>query len=254
LFIDTDPAFQQARMEAEPAWHDYVASHDVHCSFAELIGQPECSVPTRDLVWHATRQPVVLDVWPVQSAPRDGAFTTVMQWESYRRRVLHGIELHMKDASMEPMWDLPGRVGVTLEMALGGKAAPRTALAAAGWSLRDPMEVSASLWTYQQYLQSSRGEFSVAKHGYVVTRTGWFSERSANYLASGRPVVTEDTGFSKWMTTGLGILSFRTADEAAAAVCEVAGNYDAHARAARELAEEYFDATTVLTALLDLVR
>jgi hypothetical protein len=120
-----------------------------------------------------------------------------------------------------------------------------------GWRIANPVQITRSPSRYQRYLRSSKAEFSVAKHGYVTTRCGWFSERSAAYLASGRPVVIQDTGFSRWLSTGRGLLPFNSRDEAAGALEEVSRRYNIHCRAARELAEQHFDARIVLTSLLD---
>lgn len=173
-----------------------------------------------------------------------------MQWESYAPRYADGVELGLKARSFDAIADLPMRVGVPLEIALGGATAPRARLMKLGWQLRDPMPVSASLGSYQRYLQSSRGEFSVAKHGYVTSRCGWFSERSANYLASGRPVVVEETGFSKWLDTGRGVIPYSNLQEAVLALDEVVNHYELHAIAAREIASDYFDSRRVLGDLL----
>ncbi len=127
----------------------------------------------------------------------------------------------------------------------------RTRLSEHGWKTRDPLDTVADPWAYRAYIQRSAAEFSVAKQAYVASRSGWFSERSAAYLASGRPVVTQETGFSTWLPSVEGVVSFSTPDEAVAAVGDVRGRYDVHARRAREVAEEYFDSRTVLTSLVD---
>ena len=127
----------------------------------------------------------------------------------------------------------------------------RTRLTEGGWRIVNPKEVTRDPWVYQQYLRASRAEFSVAKHGYVVTRSGWFSERSAAYLASGRPVVIQDTGFTKWLPSGDGVIPFKNADEAAAGIGEVNRRYESHCGAARQIAEEYFDSGKVLPKLVD---
>jgi hypothetical protein len=157
----------------------------------------------------------------------------------------------MKSDSFDPYWHLPREAGPVFELALGCPADLRERLRQAGWAVHDSLAVTRDPWTYQDYLRRSKAEFSVAKHGYVVCRSGWFSERSAAYLASGRPAVVEDTGFSDWLPTGRGVLGFRTAEEALAAVEAVNGHYDGHCRAARALAEEYFDAQKVLPRLLE---
>jgi hypothetical protein len=137
-----------------------------------------------------------------------------------------------------------------MEIAINAPAAVRERLADGGWRLASPLKVAQDPWAYQRYLRCSRAEFSVAKHGYVSTRSGWFSERSAAYLASGRPVVIQDTGFSDFLPSGIGLLPYRTVDEAVAAIRNLNGNYDAHCAAARAVAEEFFDARQVLTDLL----
>ena len=134
---------------------------------------------------------------------------------------------------------------------MGGGGAPRNLLRANGWQLHNPSEIAADPWAYQEFIRNSLGEFTVAKEGYVASRSGWFSERSAAYLASGRPVVTQDTGFSGWVPTGMGLLAFHTPDEAQAACDEVYHHPETHGAAARAIAEEYFDSRKVLTRLLD---
>src|SRR5262249_10645367 len=157
----------------------------------------------------------------------------------------------MKSESFGPFVDLPRRSRVPLELALGSPDAPRAELEAAGWRLRDPLVPTATPWTYRRYIRDSLGELTVAKHGYVAARTGWLRARSANYLASGRPVVSQDTGFSKVLPTGEGLLAFSTPDEAAAAIEAVASDPVRHGLRARELAHAYFDSHTVLSRLLD---
>jgi hypothetical protein len=173
-----------------------------------------------------------------------------MQWESYPGRDYNGQHYGMKSEAFSPYLQLPGRTGARFEIAVGGAEADRT-LRQNGWQVRDPFEVSRSPSTYEEFLRSSKGEFSVAKHGYVVSRSGWFSERSAAYLASGRPVVIQETGFSDWLAAGVGVLAFNTPDEALAGIDAVNSRYDFHCRAAREIAEEYFDARKVLPPLLE---
>ena len=138
-----------------------------------------------------------------------------------------------------------------MELAVSDSAAPRERLKENGWHLSYPQKISADPWKYQQYIQQSKAEFSIAKHGYVTARTGWFSERSAGYLASGRPVVVQDTGFSDWLKTDYGIIPFSGIDEALFAIKEVNNNYNKHCKAARELAETYFESAKVLTELIE---
>jgi hypothetical protein len=174
-----------------------------------------------------------------------------MQWDSYPARAFAGRRYGMKADSFGPLLDLPSRAGPIFELALGGASAPRDLLRQRGWGLRDPLAVTRDPWTYQEYIRSSKAEFGAAKHGYVASRCGWFSERSACYLASGRPVLAQDTGFGRSIPTGAGVLAFRTVDDALAAVEEVDRRYGFHCREARAVAEAYFDAARVLPALIE---
>lgn len=254
VLIDTDPVFSQLRHLRDPAALDRARQHTHFYSFGENIASDAAAIPSDGLPWRATRQPIVLDAWPVTAGPPQGAFTTVMQWDSYPVGEFGGQRYGMKADSFGPYESLPARVGEVLEIALGSSTAPRSRLAAAGWVLRDPLMISRDPWTYQRYIQESKAEFSVAKQGYVISRSGWFSERSAGYLAGGRPVVVQDTGFTKWLRSGgLGVLAFHSPEEAVAAIDEVCANYPRHCQAARAIAEEYFDSRIVLTRLLDSV-
>lgn len=249
--IDTDPVFTQIRHLTDPAARALAARHTVFLSFGENIAAGSATVPDDGLPWLPTRQPVVLDAWPLTPGPRGGRFTTVMQWESYAAREHGGRRYGMKSASFAPYLDLPARVGSALELAIGGDSAPRALLQDKGWSIRDPLRVGRDPWSYQRYLRRSKAEFAVAKHGYVASNSGWFSERSAGYLASGRPVVAQETGFTEWLGTGSGVLAFGTPEAAVEAIAEVAGDYDRHCRAARAVAAAYFDAGDVLSQLVE---
>jgi len=248
VFIDTDPAFTQIRHLTDPAAHALALAHTAFFTFAENIA--ESTVPDDGIAWQPTRQPIVLDAWPVTPGPPGGRFTTVMQWDSYRARDYGGRRYGMKSDSFAPYFDLPERAGPLFELALGSATAPRELLETKGWLLRDPRPPTRDPWEYQRYIRQSKGEWSVAKQGYVVTNSGWFSERSAAWLASGRPVVTQDTGFSRRLPVGAGLLSFTTPEEALAAIGEVGRNYESHCRNAREIAVACFDARPVLTQLL----
>jgi hypothetical protein len=174
-----------------------------------------------------------------------------MLWESYPAREYGGVRYGMKSDSFAPYLDLPRRAGRVFELAVGSPSAPRDLLRASGWLVRDPREPTRDPWTYQRYVESSKAEFAVAKHGYVASGSGWFSERSVTYLASGRPVLLQDTGFSRWLPTGTGLVAFGTPEEALAGIADIDRRYAVHCRAAREIAEEYFDARTVLPELLE---
>jgi hypothetical protein len=250
VLIDTDPAFTQIKHLTDPAARRHALQHTVFLSFAENI-TGKSDIPRDGLPWQATRQPIVLEAWPLTTGPAQGKFTTVMQWSSYSTHEYQGVRYGMKSDSFVPYLNLPKRAGPIFELALGSPTAPREQLTSNGWLLCDPLEITRDPWTYQRFLQQSKAEFTVAKHGYVVSRSGWFSERSACYLASGRPVVTQETGFSDWLQTGTGVIPFNTSEEALAGIEEINRRYEFHCRAARAIAEEYFDARKVLSRLVE---
>jgi hypothetical protein len=251
VLIDTDPAFVQIRHLEDEGAKERALGHTAFLTFGENISAGCSRVPQDGFAWRATRQPIVLDVWPVVPPPRDGRFTTVMLGDSYQSRRRDGVSYGMKSKSFEPLLDLPARVGRIFELAVGGSSVPKAELRARGWDLVNPLEAALMPEDYRQFIQNSKAEFSVAKHGYVVSRCGWFSERSAAYLASGRPVVVQDTGFSSWMKAGAGVLAFKDPDEAAAGIAEVNSRYEYHCEVARAVAEEYFDSKRVLSRLLE---
>jgi hypothetical protein len=250
VLIDTDPAFTQISHLRDETALSRAVQHTAFFSFGENIERGTASVPDDGFTWQATRQPVVLDLWPAMPPQPSGMFTTVMQWESYKEREHDGAVYGMKSKSFLDYLDLPRLTGQAFELALGSPDAPRDLLADKGWRLENPLDIAEDPWTYQRYIQASKAEFTVAKQAYAMTNSGWFSERSANYLASARPVVTQDTGFDGIFPTGRGLLSFRTCDEAVASIAEINARYFEHCQAARELAAAYFDSNLVLSDLL----
>lgn len=250
ILIDTDPSFTQLR-HVDPDMRARAEAHNAFFTFGENFGRPGCTMPTDGFPWKPTRQPVVPDLWAVEPGPVDGRYTTVMQWESYPPQRYQGVTYGLKSHSFRDFMTFPQRVEPTLELAMGGAAAPLAELRAGGWHVVDAHSVTHDPWAYQSYIQGSRGEFSVAKQAYVSTRSGWFSERSAAYLASGRPVVVQDTGFSDWLPTGEGVIPFEGPDDAALAIEMVEGGYQRQCEAAREIATTHFDAAEILSALLE---
>lgn len=248
VLVDTDPVFTQigAFGLTDPA--DY----DVRFTYGENVHRSGCEMPTGGHSWLPTRQPVVLDLWPATPGDLEAPFTSVINWEAYGGRKHGGRYYGQKDREFEPFFPLPLEVGQPMELAANAPPAVCRRLAKGGWRLVDPRAVTRDPWTYQRYLAGSRAEFCVAKHAYVSTWSGWFSDRTAAYLATGRPAVVQDTGFSDVLPCGEGLLAYRTADEARAAIRELGdGRYEAHGRAARALAEEFLDARRVLTNLLE---
>ena len=214
-FLDTDPVFTQIRHLTDPSARKLALQHTAFLSFGENIGLSNCTIPDDGLPWQATRQPVVLDSWPVTQGPVQGDFTTVMQWDSYSACEYNGSHYGLKSDSFEPYMDLPQRVGPIFQLAVGSATVPRDLLRSKGWKVLDSRVPTRDPWTYQRYIQRSKAEFSVAKQGYVISRSGWFSERSAAYLASGRPVLVQETGFSNCLETGAGVIPFSISQEAA---------------------------------------
>ena len=250
VLIDEDPLFTQIRHLTEPSRRNLALQHSAFFSFGENIATGGSNIPCDGFAWQATRQPVVFETLSKTPGPVRGKFTTVMQWQSYPGYEYNGRYYGMKSDSFRGYIDLPEKAGPIFELAVGGETAHKL-LSSRGWAIRDPLEVTRDPWTYERFLQGSKAEFSVAKHGYVVSRTGWFSERSAAYLASGRPVVIQDTGFSDWLPTGAGVLPFSTPEQALAGIEDVNSRYEFHCRAARAVAEEYFDARKVLPRLIE---
>jgi len=253
-FLDSDPIFTQvALLSGKQDVIDRIRAHDRHFTFAENIGAPDCRVPDAGFHWIPTRQPVVLDWWDGgPETPRD-IFSSVMNWVSYKGCEYNGETWGQKDVEFLKFVDLPRRTAQKFEIAMGmgpGMKRPTEMLQQKGWQIIEPAEHLPDPWTYREYLRRSKGEWSVAKEGYVKSRSGWFSCRSACYLALGRPCVLQDTGWSNVYPTGHGLFAFRTLDEAVTGIDAINADYAAHSRAARELAEQMFDARRVLADLI----
>jgi len=254
VLIDTDPGLTQLRnfprWDERPNWmgtHGYRA-HDHFFTYAELIGTAQCSLPTLGLAWQPTRPPVVLDLW--RPRPLGERWTTVMSWRELKPIEHQGLRYGGKEMEFEKIEALPRHTAARLEMATGGHA-PIERWRALGWSVIDSHSVSACATDYRSYLEGSRGELSVAKNTYVATHCGWFSCRTACYLAAGRPAVVQDTGFSRLFSCGEGVIPFRDLAGAAAGLERVEADYAMHARAARKFAESHLASDIVLGSLLE---
>jgi hypothetical protein len=190
-------------------------------------------------------------LFPYEPVDGDAPFTTIMSWKMNRRVEFNGETYGGKDVEFAKFINLPRQTGVPLEIAVdASRSLPRQRLLDCGWRIRNSYDVSLSLESFRQYIRASKGEFSVSKHVYVATHTGWFSDRSAAYLATGRPVVIQDTGFSEHLPCGRGLFAVRTAEEAAAAFDEIRGNYQRHCSWARDVAAEHLSAPKVIGGML----
>lgn len=249
VFIDTDPAFTQIKHLTKPDARALASAHTVFFSFGENIERGTAKLPDDGFPWKATRQPIVIDAWPLVQPPPDAPFTTIMQWDSYPALEYQGQVFGMKSHSFRSYPDFPKKVEIPLELALG--SGPKLELVNEGWRIVDSIGITRDPWTYQAYIQASRGEFAIAKAGYVEGQSGWFSERSAAYLASGRPVVVQDTGFRTWLEADVGVLSFQNAEDAAEKLREISRDYARHAKEARRVADAYFASDYVLGDLIE---
>jgi hypothetical protein len=270
VFVDTDPLWPQVRYaQGDPDVCSLVDEHSDVITYGENIGRAGSPIPPLPNTRGWMRQPVLLDMWATTEAPR-AAWTTVANWKQGGRDLEFDGELYgwSKDVEFLKVVELPQRVDVPIELATNltsserletpegeqvpswGAGSAKKVLSAHGWHLVDA-SFTTDPFVYREYVKASRAQFSVARDMHVRLRSGWFSERDACYLAAGRPVVTQDTGFGEVIPTGEGLLSWKTLDEAVAAIEEVERDYHRHARAARDLAAEYFDAEKVLARMLE---
>jgi len=262
VFLDTDPGYNQIMLSERLAWSENVErwcksvqDHDRHFTYAENIYGADCTVPRMEFAWKPTRMPVVLNLWePLSRRQASPAFpwTTIMTWNAFKGKLIYrGVEYASKGAEFEKLMELPKQLQAPLKVAVGGINAPLDLLAENGWQVVDGPAQTLTPDNYQEFIRESRGEISPAKHVYVAMRTGWFSCRSACYLASGRPVVVQDTGFGSVYPCGEGLLTFSNAEQAIAGIVEAEGDYERHARAARTIAGEYFDSGKVLGKMIE---
>jgi hypothetical protein len=256
VYVDIDPGFTQL-------WHAAgdrgirLAGHDRYFTIGENVGVPGCQIPVDDLGWRTVRQPVVLDDWPavVATRPAEPVFTTVATWRGpFGPIELDGRRFGLKVHEFRKFFTLPERVAARFEAALAihpAEVADLARLSVHRWHLVEPRDVAGTPDAFRAYVAGSTAEFSVAQGMYVDTWSGWFSDRTTRYLASGRPALVQDTGFSRNLPVGEGLVPFRTLDEAAAGAEAILENYEAHADAARAVAELCFDSDVVLTRFLE---
>lgn len=252
-FLDIDPGFGQ--MWRALGLADLFTGHDAYVTVGERIGKPDCLIPDCGIEWVTTPHPIVLEQWP--AVPGGTRFTSVGAWRGpYDPVEFEGRRFGLRAHELRKLVALPRETGAELELALEidpADAADRQALEEHGWRLADPATVAGDPQSYRRYIQDSLAELMVAKGIYVETRSGWFGERSLAYLASGKPVLAQDTGFGERYPTGEGLLAFSDLAEAKAGIEAIQADPQRHARAAREIAAEHFEASKVLGRLLEAV-
>jgi hypothetical protein len=257
IYLETDPVELQIEL-----YHnlqrtiDFLAPHCAFFTFGENYGNPDCKLPVSErFTFRPTRQPVVVDFWQPYSNGAGHTFTTIGNWRQPWREVKFQGEVYhwSKHYEFLKFLDLPSRTSQAFELALSSSSydeADKHMLESKGWKVRDALSFSTDLDAYRQYIARSRGEFTVAKDQNVRLRSGWFSDRSATYLAAGRPVITQETGFSNILPTGQGLFAFSTMEEIVQAIESINSDYERHCRAAYAIAREYFSYDVVLTRLL----
>jgi hypothetical protein len=257
LYIESDPGVEQIKIDKRVrSTVDYLRRHRALFTFGENIGTKSFPVPMHGFKWLPTRQPVVTDLWKTERGlPRAAAFTSVANWSTsglkditWRGRKY----LWSKSREFLRFISAPKKSGEPFELATNIEdVKTQKRFVRNGWRLRCPLQMSVDYWRYRDYIHRSKGEFTVAKDQYVRLNTGWFSDRSACYLAAGRPVITQETGFTKTYGGKVGLLSFQSLDDIVDAVKMINANYAKHSRVARALAREFFEAEKVLESVLD---
>jgi hypothetical protein len=255
VYLETDPVQLQIELqEGNEETLAFLKPHVAFFTFGENYGRSGCKVPVTDQFhFRPTRQPVVLDFWEQPSIGSPCAFTTIGNWRQTWRTVQLDGEVYRwsKHLEFSKFLELPARTGACFELALGQYTADdQRLLESNGWRVRSAPDFTMNIYAYQDYIKQSRSEFTVAKDQNVRLRSGWFSDRSATYLAAGRPVITQETGFGDVLPTGHGLFGFTTMDQIVAAVDAINADYPRQCRAAREVAEAYFDADKVLSQML----
>lgn len=262
ILIDSDPMFTQVQYhnelngEKKTCVKELIESHNYLFSFGENIGKKDCLVPTFNLQWFNTRQPVCLDLWKNQEVIDRYGFTSIMNWSGRKKMLYENEEWGQKDVEFEKYITLPAqfpelKFEVVINPPLNEESNfDHDAITAQHWEVLTPAKTVANCEDYMRFIKTSLAEFSIAKETYVKSRSGWFSCRSACYLAAGRPVITQETGWSEYIPSGNGLLAFSDMDSALEAVRTVAADIKKHSRAAIAVANEYFDSNIVLKEMI----
>jgi len=257
IYVESDPGVEQIKIDKGiKSTIDYLCRHHALFTFGENVGTKHFPVPNHGFMWHATRQPIVTDLWKTNHAPKRAAlFTSIANWSTSGLKDItwRGKKyLWSKSREFLRFVAAPKKAGETFELATNIQdRKTREKFEDNDWRFTSPIQMSVDYWLYRDYIQQSKGEFTVAKDQYVRLNTGWFSDRSACYLAAGRPVITQETGFTEHYGGDAGLLAFRSLNEVAEAAQEINADYKKHSGAARQIAREIFEAEKVLKSLLD---
>ncbi len=253
VYVESDPFASQVKVaKGDAGMIATLAAHDTLFTFGENIGAPDCGVPLEKFCWLPTRQPVALELWD-HALPAGTTYNTITTWHNrgkdleYRGQTWYWT----KDREFEKFLELPRKCPARFELAATVDAQVKARLQQHGWQQTDSIEISRGIDRYRGYIQQARAEFTVARDQYVRPNTGWFSDRSACYLAAGRPVITQETGFSNILPTGKGLFGFNNLDDILRAVDCIERDYEGNCRAARAIAAEYFAADKVMASLMD---
>lgn len=257
VYLQTDPVLTQVQVAQGEEWViGQLDNYDYLFTYGENLGNPDCPVPITRYTWRPTRPPVVTDWWSTKGGfADDSRLTTISTWKDHKKDIEWNGQTYTwrKDLQFRRFLTLPSRSGLPLELALEGiRKQEIEELRSYGWrvvSARDLVDPA----VYRDYIRYSLGEFTIAKEQYVLTRTGWFSDRSVCYLAAGRPVITQDTGFGKFVPTGRGLFAFQTMDDILIAIDAVSTDYEGNSCAAREIAVEYFSAERVIGSMMERI-
>jgi len=253
VYVESDPFKMQVKAsQGDPVTLAALAAHDTHFTFGENVGRAVCPLPTAGLNWLPTRQPVAMELWGWTPEAVDGVYGTITTWKNKNKDIVWNGDTYTwtKDREFERFLDLPRRRAVAFELATDVEDETRARLRGCGWRMASARAVSHDLDAYRDHIKASRAEFTVARDQYVRPHTGWFSDRSACYLAAGRPVITQDTGFGAALPTGAGLFPFATEEDIIEAVDVIEHDYGRASRAAYQVAVECFDSDVVLTSLM----
>lgn len=255
IYVESDPFAVQIKVaQGDEPTIKALKAHDTLFTFGENLGAPDCDIPVERFRWLPTRQPVAMELWENPFPPARGtAFSTITTWHNKGKDLEWRGETWYwtKDREFKKFLDLPRRRDVKFELAVEVDEDVHRLLTANGWNIVHSLPISRDINQYRRYIQNSRGEFTVAKDQVVRPLTGWFSDRSCSYLAAGRPVITQETGFSKYLPTGKGLFGFRTMEDILTAIDIIESDYEGSCTAAREIASEYFAAEKVLGSLME---